>query len=62
MGTLIYFDARGRLRNDRNLSWWARFWDRLEGRYRDVFDLDPDGIGDHSMKDYITLAFKAYRR
>ncbi|OKH18757.1 lipase family protein [[Limnothrix rosea] IAM M-220] len=62
VGRLMYFDARGRLRNDRNLSWWARFWDRLEGRYRDVFDLDPDGIGDHSMAEYIQLALKAYKR
>ena len=55
----MYFDAKGKLRSDNDFSWWDRFWDRLEGRYRDVFDLDPDGIGDHRMSEYVRLAEQA---
>ena len=56
VGTLMYFDADRQLHADNGLSWWAKFWDRLEGRYDDVFDLTPDGIGDHSMDIYQQLA------
>ncbi|AFY37901.1 lipase class 3 [[Leptolyngbya] sp. PCC 7376] len=62
IGKLMYFDAKGKLRNDRNLSWWSRFWDRVEGRYDDIFDLDTDGIGDHSMAEYERLAIKARKK
>ena len=56
VGHLMYFDHRGKLYSDNKLSWWARFWDRLEGRYDDIFDLTPDGIGDHSMSIYQSLS------
>lgn len=56
VGKLMYFDVDGKLRSDNSLSWWARFWDRLEGRYDDVFNLTPDGIGDHSMDIYQELS------
>jgi triacylglycerol lipase len=62
IGTLYYFDYKGRLRIDRSLSWWARFWDRVKGRFADVFDLDLDGIGDHSMDEYLRLAEKCRDR
>lgn len=62
IGKLMYFDAKGKLQSDKKLSWWGGFWDRLEGRYRDVFDLDPDGIGDHSMDEYLRLVKKAQKK
>lgn len=59
VGKLMYFDTDGDLHSDNSLSWWARFWDRLEGRYDDLFDLSPDGVGDHSMDIYQELSEKA---
>lgn len=53
IGTLKYFDHDGKLHSDGQLSWWARFWDRIEGRIEDLLDLSPDGIGDHDMSEYI---------
>ena len=58
IGKIKYFDADGKLFSDNDLSWWARFWDRLEGRYDNVFNLTPDGISDHSMDIYQKLAEK----
>lgn len=55
VGTLRYFDADGRLFSDGQLSWWAKFWDRIEGRIEDLHDLTPDGIGDHCMDVYLGL-------
>lgn len=51
VGTLVYFDADGDFRKDRKLSWWARFWDRLEGRLGDFMDKDlsPDALEDHTL-------------
>jgi len=56
VGKLKYFDSDGSLHSDNSLSWWAKFWDRLEGRYDNVFNLTPDGIVDHSMDVYQELA------
>ena len=56
VGKLMYFDSDGTIHHDSSLSWWAKFWDRLEGRYEDIFDLTPDGIGDHSMDGYQELS------
>lgn len=56
VGKLMYFDVDGKIHSDGSLSWWARFWDRLEGRYDDVFNLTPDGVGDHSMDEYQELS------
>ena len=56
VGKLMYFDTDGAIHSDGKLSWWARFWDRLEGRYDDVFNLTPDGVGDHSMDQYQELS------
>lgn len=58
VGKLKYFDSDGKMHNDGSLSWWAKFWDRLEGRYDDLFDLTPDGVGDHSMDGYQELSEK----
>lgn len=58
VGKLKYFDTDGKLHSDGQLSWWARFWDRLEGRVEDLLDLSPDGIGDHDMAEYIHLCKK----
>jgi triacylglycerol lipase len=58
VGKILYFDADGKLKTDNNLSWWARFWDRLEGRYDNIFTLTPDGVGDHSMDIYQKLSNK----
>ena len=56
VGRLMYFDVDGVLHRDNSLSWWARFWDQLEGRFDDVFNLAPDGVGDHSMDIYQELS------
>lgn len=58
VGTLKYFDNDGKLRTDSSLSWWARFWDRLEGRFENLREHgDPlDGIADHSMTTYKQLS------
>lgn len=56
VGKLMYFDTEGKIHHDKSLSWWARFWDRAEGRFDDVFNLSPDGIGDHSIDKYQKLA------
>ncbi|MCP3887250.1 MAG: lipase family protein [Desulfobulbaceae bacterium] len=56
VGKLMYFDTEGNLHADNNLSWWAKFWDRLEGRYDDMLNLTPDGVGDHSMNIYQKLS------
>lgn len=71
VGCLKYFDHRGKLANDKNLSWWARFWDRVEGRVEHVFDvvkgiselkfIGTDGIDDHEMPDYERQAYIAAR-
>ncbi|WP_218563860.1 lipase family protein [Marinospirillum perlucidum] len=61
VGKLLYFDADGELQRDNSLSWWARFWDRLEGRYDDVFNLTPDGVTDHSIEIYLNLAEKTHQ-
>lgn len=58
VGKLKYFDSDGKLHSDGQLSWWARFWDRLEGRVEDLLDLSPDGIGDHDMTEYVHLCTK----
>lgn len=58
VGRLMYFDSDGTLHADNSLSWWAKFWDRVEGRFKDVLDLTPDGIGDHSMDVYQQLSEK----
>ena len=51
VGKLVYFDADGDFRKDKKLSWWARFWDRLEGRLGDFMDgdINPDALEDHTM-------------
>lgn len=59
IGMLKYFDADGKLRSDKNLTWWTRFWDSIEGRLEDFFNLTPDGIGDHSMNGYLELTQKS---
>ncbi len=59
VGLLYYFDSNGKLHTDGSLSWWGRFWDRVAGRFKDVFDLDTDGIGDHKMENYRKWAEKA---
>ncbi|BCG64107.1 MAG: triacylglycerol lipase [Methyloprofundus sp.] len=56
VGTLKYFDVNGKLHSDSSLSWWAKFWDRLEGRYDNGFDIIPDDISDHSMDIYQSLS------
>lgn len=56
LGTLYYFDADGQLHNGSDLTWWRRFWDRLEGRYDNVFELSFDGVADHSMQNYLQQA------
>ncbi|WP_041394051.1 hypothetical protein [Photobacterium profundum] len=58
----MYFDRDGKIHSDGSLSWWARFWDRLEGRYDDVFDLMPDGVGDHGMDKYKELSEETYNK
>ncbi len=58
VGTLRYFDADGKMFSDGQLSWWAKFWDRIEGRIEDLHDLTPDGIGDHDKKMYLKLCEK----
>ncbi len=58
VGKLMYFDTKGKLRRDGSLTWWNRFWDRVEGRFDDILDLTPDGIGDHSMNKYQKLSEK----
>ncbi len=70
-GQLKYFDHKGRLQGDRSRKWWFRFWDRIEGRLEHVVDLTEgvsrfefipsDGIDDHDMRDYETLAYRAAR-
>lgn len=62
VGKLMYFDVDGKLHADNSLSWWAKFWDRLEGRYDDIFDLSPDGIGDHSMDLYQELSENSHNK
>ena len=59
VGTLKYFDADGRLHSDGRLTWWARFWDRLEGRVENVFNLAPDDLADHHVDAYLTLSENA---
>ncbi|CAM3543449.1 lipase family protein [Parendozoicomonas haliclonae] len=56
IGTLMYFDTDGTIHTDGKLSWWARFWDRLEGRYDDIWNLAPDGVEDHRMDNYQALS------
>jgi triacylglycerol lipase len=58
-GTLKYFDADGKLHGDGDLSWWAKFWDRLEGGLDNFLNLTPDRISDHSMKIYQKLSDNA---
>jgi len=56
VGELKYFDHDGQFFEDGDdLSWWARFWDRLEGRYDDLFVVGTDGITDHGSDVYKAL-------
>lgn len=59
VGDLWYFDHDGRLHNGADLNWWAKFWDRIEGRVESVGDLCPDGINDHNMATYRHLCRRA---
>lgn len=60
VGTLKYFDVNGKLKSDSELGWWARFWDRLRGRFDDFGDLDLDAIDDHQMRLYRQHSERAY--
>jgi len=60
VGTLKYFDINGDLKSDSELGWWARFWDRLRGRFDDFGDLDLDAIDDHQMSLYREYSERAY--
>ena len=55
IGQLKYIDADGRMHSDGDLSWWARFWDRVEGRLADFGHVGPDGIRDHSIATYAPM-------
>lgn len=58
---LLYFSEEGKLYSDDELSWWARFWDRVRGRLDDLLEPGLDGIKDHSRHVYQELSEKAYR-
>ncbi|MBW4505618.1 MAG: lipase family protein [Scytonematopsis contorta HA4267-MV1] len=59
-GNLLYFDARGNLHHNPNMSLWNPifWWYRLQGYYKSLFNLDSDDIGDHRMGDYRMLAMR----
>jgi triacylglycerol lipase len=49
VGQLKYFDHKGDLYSDNQLSWWGSFWDRMAGRLDSFSTLEPDGIEDHNL-------------
>ncbi len=55
IGTLKYFDNDGKLLPDGKLTWWGKFWDRVEGGIESALNLELDIIEDHSMNDYEDL-------
>jgi triacylglycerol lipase len=59
IGSLKYFDTDGKLHSDGRLTWWSKFWDRLEGGIEGVADCRLDGIDDHSMIQYQELSSTA---
>ncbi|MCI5125416.1 MAG: lipase family protein [Candidatus Electrothrix sp. AR5] len=61
VGSLMYFTQEGQLCSDGDLSWWGKFWDKMEGRLDDFMELGTDGIKDHKMGTYQELCEKAYK-
>ncbi len=59
IGQLEYIDSDGEIHSDGSLSWWGKFWDRIEGRLDGFLELKLfDGVDDHSMNDYLSLLEK----
>ncbi len=57
IGTFKYFDADGDLRKE--MSWWEKLVDRIEGRFEDILEPGTDGMNDHSMVNYVECLEKA---
>lgn len=55
LGNLIYFDDDGKIKFDRDLTWWGSFWDRQEERLGDIIEGNVifDDISDHKTDEYI---------
>ena len=51
-GTLVYIDTGKNIIEDKDLTWWDLFWDRVAGRVEDFFELGTDGVKDHSISEY----------
>lgn len=56
VGQALYIDSKGRLHDD--IAWWNKFLDRIKGVLKDIGDLGPDAINDHSASDYLRLIAK----
>lgn len=57
-GNLHYFKEDGEYTTD--ISWWARFIDRVHGRIDDIGEWGTDGIKDHPMINYVNLIKKSF--
>jgi triacylglycerol lipase len=53
IGRLIYFDEYGQMRPD--VGWWEKLLDRINGRFRDLFERGTDGIKDHGISEYVDM-------
>ena len=56
VGRALYIDSDGQLHDD--IAWWNKFLDRLKGIPKDIGDLGPDAINDHSASEYLKLIVK----
>lgn len=60
VGNQLYFDALGTLHDNVVISWLnpQAIWFRLQGYYKDAFNLNADSVGDHRMGDYRLMTMR----
>lgn len=51
VGTFVYFDEYGQVRY--TIGWWQKLLDRINGRFRDLFERGTDGMKDHGISEYV---------
>jgi len=59
-GIVRYFDADGDMSDE--LGFWAKLFDHLKGRMKDLLKPGTDGLKDHSMARYLENLKRAMRR